>query len=118
MSKSQITPQEVRVFTRERPCDKVDLFLCFFDYATQKPRRRAKVEARGEIGLNAIKYLKREGLALEYEEGGVDWWELTKDGVSWLIGGVRRFLELHPQEASRMPSGPSSARPRRNRPAR
>lgn len=112
MPKPNIVPQEPRVFTREEPCDKVHLYLCFFDHARRTPRRRAKVEARGEIGLNAIKYLKREGLAREYEEDDVDWWELTGKGVDWLVKGLARHLELHPEDASRMPGAKPSARAR------
>lgn len=111
MAKQQIVPVEAKVFTRENPCDKVDLYLCFFE--NKQPRRRAIVEARGEIGLNAIKYLKREGYATQYEEGSVDWWELTAEGEEWLEKGLARHLELHPDHASRLQK--SSGQPTRRR---
>lgn len=112
---ANIVPKPVREFTREQPCDKVHLFLCF----NQSGRyvRRAVVEARGEIGVNAIKYLKREDYAREYEAEGVDWWELTQAGQAWLTKGLARYLELHPQHRARLAEatghGPVRKRPKR-----
>lgn len=93
-----IMPKDVKVFTRDDPCTKVDLFNCF--QAPSGYRPRAVVEARGEIGVNAIKYLLREGYAEAFEEAGVSWWKLTRDGEAWLTEGLRRHLELHPDHAS------------------
>lgn len=93
----EITPKQTRVFTREQPVTKVELWNCFNKGG--RFVRRAMVEARGEIGLNAIKYLVREGLAFKYEESSVDWWELTPEGHEWLEKGLARHLELHPGDA-------------------
>lgn len=92
-----ITPKPVKVFTRDDPCTKVHLSNCF----TQGGRyvARAVIEARGEIGVNAIKYLLREGYATAYESVGIDWWRLTPDGEAWLAKGLARHLELHPEDA-------------------
>lgn len=95
---AQITPKPVRVFTREEPCSKVHLFNCFTAPSGYRPR--AVVEARGEIGINAIKYLIREGYAECFEGAGVDWWKLTADGESWLTQGLVRYLEIHPEQRS------------------
>lgn len=95
-----ITPKPVKVFSREEPCTKVDLHNCF--YPQGLVARRAVVEARGEIGLNAIKYLKREGFARAYEDRGVDYWQLTPEGVAWLSKGLARHLELHPEDRERV----------------
>lgn len=114
MAKQQIIPVDAKVFTRENPCDKVDLYLCFFG-SDGKPRRRAVVEARGEIGLNAIKYLLREEYAIKFEESGVDWWELTAEGKEWLTAGLTRHLELHPEHANRLQSSKKTSAPARRR---
>lgn len=94
----KLTPKDVKVFTREDPCTKVDLFNCFTAPSGFRPR--AIVEARGEIGVNAIKYLIREGYAEAFSGAGVDWWKLTEEGELWLTEGLRRYLELHPDQVS------------------
>lgn len=96
---STIRAKPVKVFTREDPCTKVDLHNCFY-LGGSKPLSRAVVEARGEIGLNAIKYLKREGYAIEHEVEGIDRWTLTPEGVQWLVKGLARHLELHPGDSA------------------
>lgn len=93
-----LTPKQVRVFTRDDPCTKVHLHNCFCQGGKFVPR--AVVEARGEIGVNAIKYLLREGLATATTKAGVDYWTLTTEGQAWLTKGLARHLELHPEQAS------------------
>ena len=90
----------VREFTRDQPCTKVDLWNAF-----RRDGRfvsRAFVEVRGEIGINAPKYLRREGFAIMVEEKGIDYLCLTKTGVDWLTRGVVRYLELHPEEMAKL----------------
>lgn len=93
-----IKPKDVRVFTREDPVTKVHLFNCFTAPSGFRPR--AVVEARGEIGVNAIKYLLKQEYAEAFESKGVDWWKLTEEGETWLTEGLRRHLEIHPEQAS------------------
>lgn len=93
-----ITPKPVKVFSREEPCTKVDLFNCFSHNGAYV--RRAIVEARGEIGVNAIKYLLKKGLASVVEEGNVAYWELTGEGEFWLRDGLARHLVLHPADVA------------------
>lgn len=107
-----LTPKPVRVFDRENPCSKVDLHLCFYPQGRYKDR--AVVEARGEIGINAIKYLKKQGYANAVETAGVEYWTLSEEGKSWLAEGLKRHLELHPEDKSRLPSA-TRARPRPSR---
>ena len=113
---NKITPQPPRVFTRDEPVTKVELTNCF--YRGGKYVKRAVVEARGEIGLNAIKYLIKSGYATRFEEANVDYWQLTPDGEVWLTAGLRRWLEIHPEAASELVGQPSVTPPRRRRPAR
>jgi hypothetical protein len=91
---SNITPKPIKVFSREEPCTKVDLFNCFNQFGRYAPR--AVIEARGEIGVNAIKYLLKKDLAQAYEKCGIDWWRLTPEGEEWLTEGLARHLVLHP----------------------
>lgn len=93
-----ITPKPVKVFSREEPCTKVDLFNCFSRGGVYVPR--AIVEARGEIGVNAIKYLVKKDLAEITEEGNVAYWVLTDEGETWLSEGLARHLVLHPLDAA------------------
>lgn len=94
MATVKLTPKAVREFTREDPVTKVHLFNCF----GPKPYRpRAVIEARGEIGINAIKYLVKNGYATTYCMRSVDYWELTTAGHEWLEKGLLRELELHPE---------------------
>lgn len=84
----------VKVFTRENPCTKVDLWNCFRRGAGFV--KRAVVESRGEIGLNAPKYLLREGFTRAFEQEGIDYIELTPHGEQWLTDGLERHLKKHP----------------------
>lgn len=108
-----INPVPARIFTREDPCTKVDLHNCFFRGGAYV--RRPMVEARGDIGLNAIKYLKREELARVYEENNVDYWELTAAGKEHVRKGLARYLELHPEARADVVAMPSAASPVRRR---
>lgn len=86
-----------RVFTRDDPCTKVDLHNAFFRQGQY--RDTPVVDARAIIGVNAPKYLIREGYVEEKLRGGVDWYVLTIKGKAWLRTGVIRYLELHPERA-------------------
>lgn len=108
-----ITPKPVKVFSREEPVTKVDLHNCFYQGGKFVPR--AVVEARGEIGLNAIKYLKKQGLATAYEGVNVDWWQLTAEGETWLRDGLKRHLEIHPDQTHLVREMPRVASPVRRR---
>lgn len=98
---SAIQGLPVKVFTREAPCTKVDIFLCF-----SKGGEYVKVpviQGRGIIGLNTPKYLIKKGLMYEMTQGGIDYWHLSMAGEEWLTAGLARHLELHPEDASRLP---------------
>lgn len=93
---SGVEVKEVKVFTRDNPCTKVDLWNCFRPKDNFEPR--PVVEARGEIGLNAPKYLLREGYAMAYTMKGIDYYELTTTGQQWLTRGLVKHLEKHPDD--------------------
>lgn len=89
--------KEARRFTRESPCSKVDIWNGF---------RRGSgfpaipvVEAKSFTGDNAPKYLAREGYLRAFTAGGVDFYQLTPEGISWLLKGIHRYVDLHPEAA-------------------
>ena len=85
-----------RVFTKDAPCTKVHLWNAFI--GANGLRKLAVVHSRGEIGLNAPKYLKNNGYIVVLEEKGVEYYEWTPEGEVWLRKGLLRHLELHPEE--------------------
>ena len=95
---SSIQPKPVRVFDREHPCTKVELFNCFWDPVRKDWRPRAVVEARGEIGDNAPKYLLKKGYARTFGRQFVDWYELSETGKDWLVKGLAAHLKRHPED--------------------
>lgn len=112
----QITPKPVKEFTTEEPCSKVDLSNCFTRGG--KYVRRAVVEARGEIGINAIKYLLKKGYANAVETDSIDWWVLTPSGEKWLAQGLARHLELHPADARKLTRNGAAQAPNKPTPRR
>jgi|SRR5471030_1188101 len=92
--------KQTRVFTRDNPCTKVDLFNCF--KGEDQFVARAVVETRGEIGLNAPKYMVKNGFVRRYDSGNIEYYELTDEGRDWLIAGLKRHLELHPEDEGKV----------------
>ncbi len=91
-----------RVFSRDDPCTKVHIFNAFAVVAPRGGigyRDLSVVESRGEIGLNTPKYLRREGYAEIVAKGPVEYYRLTPQGKQWLVDGLKRHLELHPEDA-------------------
>lgn len=85
------------VFDRANPCSKVELHNCFFKKGAYVSRRL--VEAQTIVGVNAPKFLMRQGYAVLQAERGVDYYALTREGRDWLSTGLLRYLELHPERA-------------------
>ncbi len=112
----KLIAKPVKVFTRDDPCTKVDLWNCFA--IPGGFRRRAVIEARGEIGINAIKYLTREGYAKVRHDGQVDYWELTPAGIDWLVKGTARFIQLNPTRERELLVPLNSGKPARRRVSR
>ncbi len=101
--------KEPRKFTRDNPCTKVELWLCF--HAGPDFARRPVVTARGEIGLHAPKYLLKQGYMRMYSERGIDYYELTDEGREWLRGGLVQFLLKHPHRAREIQYPPEQQKP-------
>ncbi len=90
----------VKEFTKENPCTKVDLHNCFA--GTHGYVRRPVVEAQGEIGVNAPKYLIRKGYATYRSSEGIDYYELTTEGTVWLFEGLAAHLKRHPDDEAKV----------------
>lgn len=91
----QTNPNKPRVFTRDNPCTKVELWNCF-----QRKggfRMVSVVEAKTLIGENAPKYMLKKGYIREATLAGVDLYRVSISGEEWLREGIRRYLELHPE---------------------
>jgi hypothetical protein len=96
-------------FTRENPCTKVHIWRAF-RRAGQYPDIPV-VEARSIIGIPASKYLVTKGYALTKHLKGVDLYRLTTDGIKWLEAGLRRHLELHPEQRAELHEPLAAERP-------
>lgn len=96
-----------RIFTRERPCNKVDMLNCFWTGKTY--RARPVVEAHAVIGVNAPKYLLAKGLATHTAKGDVEVYTLTAEGERWLTQGVREHLKRHPADLAACDHAPPAA---------
>ena len=90
----------VKEFSRDQPCTKVDLWNAFRRGLVFTPRPFGEV--RGGVGVNAPKYLRREGYAVMVEKDGIDYLALTDKGRAWLTSGLLRYLELHPEETPKL----------------
>lgn len=107
---------EVKVFTRENPCTKLDIWNCF--RARTGFVKVPVVEAQAQIGANVPRVMEREGRLEKAEARGVEYYVLTAEGEEWLSTGFARYLKNHPSHAPQakfLPSGSSSSRLRRTR---
>jgi len=81
---------KARVFTKERPCNKVDIWNCF-----RSGRRFTSVpvlEAKQCIGEHVPNHLVRAGRAEIVESRGADVIRLTPEGAEFLKEGTERYI--------------------------
>ena len=89
---------EVRVFTKDSPCSKLDIWNTF---RTRRGFKRVQVdEAKSHIGANAPKNMLKHGYVEVVDVKNVECYELTEDGKDWLKTGIAGFVKRHPDEAS------------------
>lgn len=85
-----------RKFTKQRPCNKKDIWNCF-----RGPRGFVRVEtaqAKSVIGVNAPRVmLGRECLMMETVKS-VEYYALTDYGKEWLTKGIVSFIKNHADE--------------------
>lgn len=91
----------IRIFTREKPCTKKDIWLAF--------RRRTGFailqvdKAHAEIGVNVPRGMEKEGRLVRITVKGVDYYKLTQEGQDWLLRGMASYIRNHPSEEATIP---------------
>ena len=96
---------EVKVFSREAPCTKLEIWGCF-----RGPRgfvRVPVVTAQSQIGANVPRVMEREGRLIKVVAGQTEYYALTEEGEEWLYEGFKRYLKNHPAHISMARNVPS-----------
>ena len=89
---------KIKRFTKEAPCSKGTIWSCF-----REGREFVKVGiavAHSIIGVNTPRTMISKGRLVRYEEGNIEYYELTSEGRVWLIEGVKRCIQKHPEKAA------------------
>lgn len=98
---------EPKVFTKDHPCTKLDIWNCFANDSGTGFRVMQVDAAHAIIGVNVPRVMEREGrLVRERREDG-DLYILTRAGQEWLNKGIRSYLRNHPGDALRCRVRPS-----------
>lgn len=111
-------PAAVKVFTKDNPCTKRDLWECFV--GPTGFRTVLVVEAHSVIGVNAPRGMEKMGrLAVKRTPRG-EYYTLTAEGREWLKKGVLSYAKNHPVDAAGIPymeyaDAPATAPVRRRR---
>lgn len=80
----------VRAFTKNRPCNKIDIWNCF-----RNGRRFKAVSvtmARGIIGAHVPNHMIAAGRLERVEIRGTESYRLTPDGEAWLKKGTETYI--------------------------
>lgn len=97
---------EVRVFTKDRPCNKSDIWNCF---RGKRGFRKVQVdEAHSIVGVNAPKNMLKNGYVEVETARNREQYVLTDAGQAWLTKGILGFLKRHPDEAGSVKNLPKS----------
>lgn len=92
---------EVKTFTRDRPCTKKDLWVCFRD--ARGFRKVQVAQAHSVIGLNAPRVMERNGYLVKETYRNAEWYALTFEGEQWLLRGIQSYVKNHPAERASIP---------------
>lgn len=92
---------EVRVFTKDSPCTKRDLWECFV--GPTGFRTVSVPEAHSVIGVNAPRGMEREGRLRVAKTPMGDYYSLTAEGREWLVKGILSYARNHPLDAQAIP---------------
>lgn len=104
---------EVKVFSKENPCTKLDLWTCFKRSA--KGFARVQVdEAYSIIGKNAPRVMERNGYLERVTVKQEEMFKLTAEGEAWLEKGITAYRKNHPKVE--IPFGVNNVRARIVRP--
>lgn len=95
-----------KVFTRDAPCSKLDLWQCFRSPTGFK--RVSVIEAQAQIGVNAPRVMEREARVEKVTVGSIEYYVLTEEGEDWLFHGFAAYLKNHPADAAKAKHVPVS----------
>lgn len=85
-----------KVFTKDSPCTKWEIWHCF-----RIPGGFGTVQvaiAHSQIGVNVPRVMEREGRLVKRDHKGVEYYLLTEEGEDWLLKGFRNYLKNHPSK--------------------
>jgi hypothetical protein len=95
---------DVKVFTRDNPCTKKDLWACFTNaLGFIQP---TVTEAHSVIGTHAPRYMERKGFLVVERTAQTDRYALTPTGMAWLEKGIASYAKNHPAEVQYIPNYP------------
>lgn len=103
----------VKVFTKDSPCTKKDLWACFRDAGGF--RKVQVAQAHAVIGVNAPRVMERNAYLVKEMQRNAEWYSLTPEGEQWLTKGILGYLRNHPAERDNVQFLPSPPRRRRVR---
>lgn len=101
---------EVRVFSKDNPCSKLDLWKCFYHPKAGFVRVPIAI-AHAAIGLNAPRGMMAKARLYRVESNGKEVYGLTPEGEQWLIAGIRAYVKNHPLEEKAVGPIPASVPP-------
>ncbi len=91
---------EVKVFSREQPCTKLEIWETFRHVRSAGFVRVPVPDAQAKIGANVPRVMEREGRLVRVVAGQTEYYALTEEGEEWLYEGFKRYLKNHPAHAA------------------
>lgn len=89
----------VKQFSRDQPCTKLEIWNCF---KGRRGWRRVQVDiAHSKVGINAPRYMLKQGYLTVGENRQVEYYSVTRKGQDWLWTKFRSYLINHPEDRSR-----------------
>ncbi|MCK5307112.1 MAG: hypothetical protein KAJ73_00740 [Zetaproteobacteria bacterium] len=86
---------QVRKFTKEDPCTKLEIWNCF---RSQRGFLQIQIAvAESIIGENVPRFMIKEGRLEWVEEDHIEYYRLTDEGRKWLLRGFANYLKRHPK---------------------
>lgn len=89
----------VAVFSRTDPVTKLELWLCFKRKAVGFAEVQVDI-AHSVIGLNAPRYMEKQGYLIKDKRKDGDFYVITQLGEEWLTRGILAYAKNHPSEAT------------------
>lgn len=107
---------EVKVFTKEQPCTKLDIWNCF-RFGNSFGSVQVGI-VHSKIGVNVPRVMERNGHLTKQtvvaRAGGLHY-ALTPSGEEWLERGFRSYLRNHPSHVHLATYLPESEKKRKRR---